>query len=146
MRVGVGLAAFAVGAFGIWHFAHSGAPSAAQVEPLLRTYLESQSKCQGTFDLQLDNVSVGPYVSQFGGWPVYADHVEKCEGKISGFADSHSTMTYDGGHDAENKIAAAFVRRSFTGRLEVYVPELFQAGQREMQQLLQKSFDNIKVN
>jgi hypothetical protein len=146
MRIGVGLAAFALGAFAVWHFVHSGAPSAPQVEPLLRSYLESSSRCGGTVDLQVDNVSIGPYLSQMGGWPVYADHVEECHGKVTGFDNSSLTTTYDGSHDAEKKVAAAFVRRTMSGRLELYVPEVFQSAQREMQQTMQHAFDNVKVN
>lgn len=146
MRMGVGLAAFALGAFAVWHFAHSSAPSAAQVEPLLRDYLESNGNCGGSVDVQLDKVSIGPYASQMGGWPVYANHVEECHGKVPGYENSSLTTTYDGSHDADKKVAAAFVRRTATGRLEMYTPEIFQSAQREMQQALQKGLDNMKVN
>lgn len=146
MRIGVGLAALALGAFAVWHYAHPSAPSASQVEPLLHSYLESANHCGGTIDIQVDNVSIGPYVSQMGGWPVYADHVEECHGKVEGFDNSSLTTTYDGSHDAEKKVAAAFVRRTMSGRLEVYVPEVYQAAQREMQQTMQHALDNVKVN
>ena len=146
MRTGVGLAAFALGAFAVWHYAHPSSPSAAQVEPLLRTYLESTSHCGGTIDIQLDNVSIGPYTSQMGGWPVYANHVEECHAKVAGFDNSSLTTTYDGSHDAEKKVAAAFVRRSTSGQLELYVPEIYQGAQREMQQTLEHAVDSVKVN
>ena len=104
MRIGVGLAAFTLGALAVWHFARSGAPTAPQVEPLLRGYLESTSHCDGTIDIQIDNVSIGSYVSQMGGWPVYADHVEACHSKVGGLDNSSLTMTYDGSHDTEKKV------------------------------------------
>jgi hypothetical protein len=146
MRIGVGLAALTLGALAVWHFARSGAPSAPQVEPLLRGYLESTSHCDGTIDIQVDNVSIGPYVSQMGGWPVYADHVEACHSKVGGLDNSSLTMTYDGSHDTEKKVAAAFVRRTMSGRLELYVPDIYQSAQREMQQTMQHAFDNVKIN
>ena len=146
MRIGVGLAAFAMGAIAVWHYAHPSTPSAPQVEPLLRSYLESTSHCGGTIDIQVDNVSIGPYVSQMGGWPVYADHLEECHSKVGGFDNSSLKMTYDGSHDAEKKVAAAFVRRTMSGRLELYVPEIYQSAQREMQQTMQHAFDNVKIN
>jgi hypothetical protein len=118
MRISVGLAAFALGAFAVWHYAHSSSPSASRVEPLLRTYLESTSHCGGTIDIQVDNVSIGPYASQMGGWPVYANHVEECHAKVAGFDNSSLTTTYD-------------------------VPEIFQGAQREMQQTMEHAVDNV---
>jgi hypothetical protein len=130
-----------VAGFGFWHFRSHATPSARDVEPVLRAYLAS--KCSGSMTLgQLDNLRVGDYVPQFGGWPVYADHAETCheqQGVIS------TTTTYDGQHDAERQVAAAFVRRTATGRVEVFVPEIFQSGAREMQQTLQKAMDSMQT-
>jgi hypothetical protein len=92
---------------------------------------------------QLDNLSVGDYLPQFGGWPVYVDHAETCherEGVTS------TTTTYDGEHDAERHVAAAFVRRTVTGRVEVFMPEIFQSAGREMQQSLQKAMDSMQTS
>jgi hypothetical protein len=135
-----------LGAFAVWYYAHPSSPSASQVEPLLRTYLESTSPCGGTIDNQVDNVSIGPYASQMGGWPVYANHVEECHGKVAGFDNNSLTTTYYGSHDAEKKVAAAFVRRSMSGQLELYEPEIYQGAQREMQQTLEHAVDSVKVN
>ena len=111
------------------------------MEPALRDYLSSQ--CAGSATLgKLENVRVGDYMSQFGGWPVYADHSESCE-QHEGVV--HATTTFDGEHDAQRQVAAAFVRRSLTGRIEIFVPEIFQVGQREMQQSLQKALDNMQI-
>lgn len=146
MRTGVWLVAIPLAAFGLYRFAHSGAPSAQQVEPLVRSYLERS--CAGTVDVsQLDSVRVGEYSQQFGGWPVYANHVESClEHDHSKPYENTTTVTHENGHDADRNVAVAFVRRSMSGRLELYTPELFQQAEREMQQTLQHAFDNVKVN
>lgn len=147
MRFGFWTAAVALAGFGFWHFAHSRAPSAADVEPLLRGYLESTHDCTGTLTVnQLDSVAVGAYVSEMGGWPVYANHKEVCQVEQSGAYHSTSTTTYDGSDDAARQVAAAFARRTATGRIELYVPDIFQAGQRQAQEALQKAVDSIKVN
>ena len=147
MSMRVGLVLVAVGGLVAWHFLHSRPPTAAQVEPLLRSYLANAHNCSGTLVIkQLDSVSVGEYVDQMGGWPVYANHVEECRDTLGTSYHSSVTTTYDGRQDAERNVAAAFARRTATGRVELYVPAVFQAGQREMQQALQKSLDSIKVN
>lgn len=139
------LAAIVLAVFGIYHLAHSGAPSAQQVEPLLRSYLESS--CKGDAEImQLDSIRVGTYVAQFKGWPVYANHVEQCVTHDSSSYAGTTTSTYDGGHDADRNVAVAFVRRGWSGRLEMFTPELFQAAQQQMQQMMQHAFDNVKTN
>ena len=123
----------------IWHWRSTSPPSAHQVEPLLRNYLVSgtSDKCSGAVTLeQLDDVSVGEFSSQFGGWPVYANHRETCH-------QGRSFMTYDGSKDVERHVAAVFVRRTPTGRLEVYVPSFFGDAQRQMEQAFQKALDNM---
>lgn len=125
----------------IWHWRSTSPPSANQVEPLLRDYLLSDAagNCAGTMTLeQLDDVSVGEFSSQFGGWPVYANHRETCR-------RGGSSMTYDGSKDAERHVAAVFVRRTATGRLEAYIPSFFADAQRQMQQSLQKALDNTQA-
>lgn len=146
MRVVLWLAVILLAGFGVYRFAHSGTPSAADVEPLLRSYLESQ--CTGASDVsQLDDIRVGEYSQQLGGWPVYANHVETCTDHDSSKPYQNSTHeTYQGAHDADHNVAVAMVRRSASGRLEMYQPELFQAAQREMQQMLDHAFDNAKTN
>jgi hypothetical protein len=148
MRVGFWLVALPLAGFGLWHWTHSGAPNLRQIEPLLRSYLESQHNCSGTLDIkQLDEISVGAYVQQMGGWPVYANHVEVCRAHdLSASYQSTVTTTYDGSHDADNKVAAVFARRTASGGVELFVPEIFQAGQRQMQEQLQKGLDSIKFN
>lgn len=137
------LAAIVLAVFGIYHFAHFGAPSARQVEPLLRSYLVNS--CKGEAEItQLDSIRVGAYVEQAHGWPVYANHVEDCV--VHGAYESTNTTTYDGGHDADRGVAVAFVRRSWSGRLELYIPDFYADAQRQMQQMMQHAFDNIKTN
>lgn len=135
-----------VALFGFWHFRSRATPSAQDVEPALRAYLTRTltSKCSGsmTFE-QLDNLSVGDYAPESGGWPVYADHAETCH---EHFGVTTSTTTYDGRGDAERHVAVAFVRRTVTGHVEVFLPDIFQAGERQMQQSLQKAVDGLQIN
>lgn len=146
MRAGFWLLAIPLAALGLYRYAHSGAPNPRQLEPLVRGYL--QSTCTGTLEVsQLDDISVGEYSEQFGGWPVYANHVESCVEHDSSKPYANTTTIVDqNGHDADRKVAVAFVRRTMTGRLELYTPQLFRAAQREMQQTLQHALDNVKVN
>jgi hypothetical protein len=147
MRIGIWSAAIALAGFGIWHFTHARAPSAAEVEPLLRSYLESKQDCAGTLTVkQLDSVAVGAYMKDMGGWPIYANHKEECHVEQSGSYHLTSTTTYDGSDDAASQVAAAFARRTATGGIELYVPGIFEAGQRQMQEALQKAADSVKVN
>jgi hypothetical protein len=125
--------------FGIWHWHSTSPPSASQVEPVLREYLASgaSDNCSGTMTLdEFGEVSVGEYASQFGGWPVYVNHRETCH-------KGGSSMTYDGSQDADKHVAAAFVRRTATGRLEAFIPSFFADAQKEMQQSIQKALDSI---
>ena len=127
--------------FAIWHWRGTSPPSANQVEPILKDYLLSSASgnCAGDMTLeQLDDVSVGEFSSQFGGWPVYANHRETCR-------QGGNSMTYDGSKDVERHVAAVFVRRTTTGRLEAYIPSLFGDAQRQMQQSFQKALDNIQT-
>ena len=127
--------------FAIWHWRSTLPPSANQVEPLLKDYLLSgaSGNCSGAMTLeQLDDVSVGEFSSQFGGWPVYADHRETCR-------QGNSSMTYDGSTDVERHVAAVFVRRTTTGRLEAYLPSIFGDARRQMEQSFQKALDNMQT-
>jgi uncharacterized cupin superfamily protein len=125
----------------IWHWRSTSPPSAHQVEPLLKDYLVSgaSGNCTGAMTLeQLDDVSVGEFSSQFGGWPVYANHRETCH-------QGSSSMTYDGSKDVERHVAAVFVRRTTTGSLEAYIPSFFGDAQRQMKQSFQKALDNMQA-
>ena len=127
--------------FAIWHWRSTLPPSANQVEPLLKEYLLSggSGNCSGAMTLdQLDDVSVGEFSSQFGGWPVYANHQETCR-------QGNSSLTYDGSSDVERHVAAAFVRRTTTGRLETFLPSFFGDAQRQMEQSFQKALDNMQT-
>jgi hypothetical protein len=127
--------------FAIWHWRSNSRPSASQVEPLLKDYLVSgaSSNCSGAMTLdQLDEVSVGEFSSQFGGWPVYANHRETCR-------QGSGSVTYDGSSDVERHVAAVFVRRTATGRLETYLPSIFGDAQRQMEQSFQKALDNTQI-
>lgn len=139
MRAVLCCVAIGVGGFALWHHGHHGAPTMAQVEPALREYLESQTCPAGVHRVtQLDTISVGPYVEQFAGWPVYANHKEECR-------DGGLVSISDGSSDADRKVAVAFARRGAGGRVELFVPELFAQGQREMQQAMQKALDNVTI-
>jgi hypothetical protein len=139
MRKLMVVVAVAAAGFAIWHWRSTSPPSANQVEPLLRDYLLSgaSDNCSGAMTLeQLDDVSVGEFSSQFGGWPVYANHRETCR-------QGGSSLTYDGSKDAERHVAAVFVRRTTTGRLEAYIPSFFSDAQRQMEQSFQKALSNM---
>ena len=141
MRKLMSVVALGAAVFAIWHWRSSVPPSSQEVEPLLKDYLLSSASgnCSGTMTLnQLDDVSVGEFSSQFGGWPVYANHSETCR-------EGSSSMTYDGSKDVERHVAAAFVRRRATGSLEAYVPAIFGEAQRQMQQSFQNALSNTQT-
>jgi hypothetical protein len=146
MRILFGMAAILLAVFGLYRFMHSGAPSPGEVEPLVRSFLEES--CNGEVEItQLDSIRVGDYAQQFGGWPVYANHEETCvEHDDSKPYKNTMTTTHDSGHDADRNVAVAFARRTASGHLELYTPELFQSAQRDMQKMLDHAFDNAKVN
>src|SRR5437762_14211396 len=80
----------AVVAVAFVHYRSHAAPSAGEVESALRVYLSSPGaqNCSGSMTLeQLDEVRVGEYAEQLGGWPVYAAHRETCheENRSSGY-------------------------------------------------------------
>jgi hypothetical protein len=140
MRISLWLIAVAAAGVGVWHFRSSSAPSVRQIEPLLRDYLVSEASrsCSGTMTLErLDDVSIGDFSTQMGGWPVYAAHVETCR-------QGGDSTTFDGSKDAERKVASAFARRSAAGGVELYTPAFFQNAQRDMQQTFQKALDSIQ--
>jgi len=135
------IVAVGIAVFGIWHWRSISPPSAQQVEPLLKDYLlaNSSGNCSGTMTLeQLEDVSVGEFSSQFGGWPVYANHRETCH-------QGNSSMTYDGSKDVERHVAAVFVRRTTTGHIETYVPSIFGDAQRQMEKSFQKALDSMQT-
>ena len=132
----------AIAAVAFIHYRSHAAPSAREVETALRVYLASpeSQNCSGAMTLdQLDDVRVGEYVEQFGGWPVYAAHRETCH-------QDRSTRTYDGQRDAERNVAVAFARRSMSGGVELFVPGLFREGERQMQESLRKSLEGVRFN
>jgi hypothetical protein len=131
MRASIWFGTIAITGFGIWHFMDAAGPSVSQVEPLLRSYLESARGCSGSLDVkQLDNIAVGKFVGSMGGWPVYANHVEVCRAHDPAAAayQNAATTTYDGSPDADRKLAAAFVRHNEAGGFEIYEPAIFKAG------------------
>jgi hypothetical protein len=141
MRKLILLAAVGIAAFGLWHWRSTSPPSAQQVELLVRDYLvaNSSGNCSGSMTLeQLDDLSVGEFSSQFGGWPVYANHRETCH-------QGNGSVTYDGSKDVERHVAAVFVRRTRTGRLEAYMPSIFGDAQRQMEQSFKKALDNMQT-
>ena len=54
-------------------------------------------------------------------------------------------MTYDGSKDVERHVAAVFVRRTTTGRLETYLPSIFGDAQQQLQQSFQKALDGMQT-
>jgi hypothetical protein len=142
MRAGLWLVAIVVVVFGLYHFMHSGAPTVGEVEPALRSYFASQ--CNGDSEVsQLDSIRVGEYSQPLGGWPVYANHVETCA-----TSNGNGTMrsTYDGSHDGDRNVAVAMVRRTATGRVEIFTPGYVQAAGRQMQQMMDHALDGARTN
>jgi hypothetical protein len=141
------IVAIAVVAF-VYYRGHA-APSTGEIESALRVYLSSpeSQNCSGSMTLeQLDDVRLGAYAEQFGGWPVYAAHRETCHeaNRSSGYS-SRSSQTYDGRRDGGRNVAVAFVRRSVSGHVEVFVPGLFGEGERQMRETIQKSLESIQL-
>src|SRR2546429_5126013 len=132
------------------HYRSHAAPSAREVESALRVYLSppKSQNCSGSMTLeQLDEVRVGEYAEQFGGWPVYAAHRETCheENRSSGYSSRYS-QTFDGRREGERNVAVASVRRSDTGQFEVFVPGLFGVGERQLRKTILKSMVSIQLN
>ena len=144
------LALIAIVVVAFMHYRSHSAPSSSEVESALRAYLSSPEaqNCSGTMTLdRLDDVRVGAYQEQFGGWPVYAAHRETCRGEThsSGYS-SRTVQAYDGSRDAERNVAVAFARRSMSGGVELFVPGLFGAGERQMRETIQKSLEKVHFN
>jgi hypothetical protein len=119
--------------FGYSHFHTPAKPAVADVESKLASYLATG---KGNCDVShLSDISVGAFSEQFGGWPVYASHEETCR-------DGDTSTTYLGLEDATKQVAAAFARRDATGEVELFVPQLFQDAQQQMQSAL----DGAKTN
>src|SRR5204862_6710116 len=81
------------------HYRSHAAPSAREAASALPVYLSSPDtqNCSGSMTReQLDEVRVGEYADQLGGWPVYAAHRETCheENRSSGYS-SRYWQTYD---------------------------------------------------
>ena len=146
MRPGLTVVLVLAGALGLWRFAHSGAPSPQQLEPMVRAWLEAE--CTGTLDIrQLDGIRVGEYSEQMGGWPVFANHIEACVTHDRSLPYQNRTQViHQNGQDSDQAVAVAFARRTASGRIELYTPEIFKQGEREMQHALDHAFDNVKVS
>jgi hypothetical protein len=119
--------------FGYRHFSSDAAPSAAEVEPALRSFLSTgKGNCSVG---HLSDVSIGERNEQFGGWPVYASHEETCQ-------EGDSSVTYSGLEDAAKQVAVAFVRRGAGGGIELYVPQFFKEARQQMQGALDSATAN----
>lgn len=126
--------------FGKGLFAPS-APSARDVEPLVRDYL---LKGNGYCTIEhLSDVSVGKYMEPFGGWPVYASHQETC--RQASTTDTNvkidTSTTYLGRADAQKDVAVAYVRRTSGGSIELFVPSMFEQAKQPTDQAMQGALD-----
>jgi hypothetical protein len=127
--------------FGYRHFQEPAKPAVSDVEAKLASYLATaKGNCSVS---HLSDTSIGDYRQQFAGWPVYASHEEICQ-------DGDTSITYSGLDDANKQVAAAFVRRSASGQVELFVPQFFQDAQQQLsqeaQQQLQSALDSAKTN
>lgn len=124
-------------------FLEKSAPSAREVEPLVRAYLLKEND-QCTID-HLSDVSVGKYIKPFGGWPVYASHQETCrqQSTTSTNVKIDTSTTYLGRDDARKDVAVAYVRRTSGGSIELFVPPLFEQAQQQMDKAMQGALDKM---
>ena len=103
------------------------APSIAETEPLLRTFLtgEKAKTCGGTVNVdQMSIVRIGEYEDKYGGWPVYATFTFVCV-EVS----SISSWTND---DTSSTKWVSVVREKSSGGYECYIPELFRQRENEL--------------
>ena len=127
------------GAVAWWQWRGHEAPSPRDVESALRLYLASPESmpCAGSVNVdELSHVSIGKFASQFGAWPVYADFAQTCRVGVT-------TTRFQGSKD--DAAAVAFARRSADGKVEVFIPQVFQDAKHSMQQSLSKAFDTMPL-
>ncbi len=75
------LLALGIAGAGWYWYTHSApsAPTASQVEPALRAYLERAKTCRGTVEItRLENIRVQGWNKQLQAWPVLADFDVRC--------------------------------------------------------------------
>lgn len=110
-------------------------PAVAQIAPVVEKYLLSSGSCGGSRSLKKLYVSsVGAYVPQFGGFPVYGDYSVVCK-------NGNITTTFNSSGDS--KTAITYLRSSLTG-WEAFTPEIFRQGEEEMKRLFEAEMSKIK--
>jgi hypothetical protein len=116
----------------------SSKPAVTEIENVVREYLISRSSCLGgSVTLEGYNVtSVGDFVDQMGGFPVYASYLSRC-------VKPGSTITYDGTKHKE--AAAAFVRKTGAGSYQAFTPQIFESAEKEIRAEMEKAFSKIKM-
>jgi hypothetical protein len=127
---------------GYRHFSSGAKPSADDVEPLLNTYLVTDKKGTCTVT-HLSDISIGDFSEQFEGWAVYASTEVTCH-------DGNTTGTYNGLDHAKERVAEAFARRTVTGAVELFIPQLFKDAERQInedvQRQMQGALDGAQTN
>jgi hypothetical protein len=121
-------------------------PSTAEVEPALKTFLTAQEAAKenslgsGSVKVEVDQLSVtsvGDFSKEMGGWPVYTSAFEVTRHQ------GVSTVTEK--HPSNSTAAEAFARRTATGTIECFMPEVFQQAEKNMNSAMQKALDNIQI-
>lgn len=110
-------------------------PAVAEIAPAVEKYLLSSGSCGGSRSIKkLFVSSVGAYVPQFGGFPVYGDYSVVCK-------NGNITTTFNSSGDS--RTAITYLRNSLTG-WEAFTPELFRQGEEEMKRLFEAEMSKIK--
>ena len=116
-------------------------PSIAEVEPALKAYLAAQQTGSGSVTVsQLSVTGVGDFSKEMKGWPVYGNSyaIKRQQG-----ANTVTTTWHPSG--SNGKVAMAYARRTANGTIECFTPEIFQNAEKEMNDTMQKAFDNIQI-
>jgi len=98
-------------------------PEIKDVYPLIEEYLTAQKAKTCTGDVTIDSLrvnSVGDFIKEYGGWPVYSDFEVTCHSESI-------TSTWKSTDDC--KTMTALVRQTSAGKYECFIPEMFQQAQ-----------------
>ena len=135
----------AIALYGYYRIEGGQKPSIAEVEPALKAYLETEASGSGSATVsQLSVTRVGDFVKEIGGWPVYGSYTMTTE-QYSQIQGAPAVTTASQSVDPNDNSAIGFVRRTATGAVECFMPELFQNAEKEMNSAMQKAVDNIQI-
>ena len=131
----------AIALYGYYRIEVGQKPSIAEVEPALKAYLAAQKTGSGSVTVsQLSVTGVGDFSKEMKGWPVYGNSytIKRQQG-----AYTVTTTWHPSG--SNGNVAIAYARRTANGTIECFTPEIFQNAEKEMNDTMQKAFDNIQI-